>query len=137
MDLLLGGDLRYHIAKSRRFPMETTRFFIACLIHALDAVHAVEIIHRDIKPENLVFDNDGYLRLTDFGVARVMSADNSSETSGTPGYMAPEVMCRQNHGMTADYFAVGVIAYECMQGRRPYTGRNRREIRDAILTRQV
>ena len=137
MDLLLGGDLRYHIARKRKFSMEITRFFIACLIHALEAVHEAKIIHRDIKPENLVFDNQGYLRLTDFGVARILSPDNASETSGTPGYMAPEVMCRQNHGLAADYFAVGVIAYECMQGRRPYTGRSRREIRDQILTKQV
>lgn len=130
MDLLLGGDLRYHIARKRRFNEEITRFFIACLIHALEAVHAANIIHRDIKPENLVFDNDGYLRLTDFGVARILTPENASETSGTPGYMAPEVMCRQNHGLAADYFAVGVIAYECMQGRRPYVGRSRREIRE-------
>ena len=130
MDLLLGGDLRYHIAIKRRFSEDITRFFIACLVHALESVHAANIIHRDIKPENLVFDNDGYLRLTDFGVARILTPDNASETSGTPGYMAPEVMCRQNHGLAADYFAVGVIAYECMQGRRPYVGRSRREIRE-------
>lgn len=137
MDLLLGGDLRYHIARKRIFPMEITQFFVACLVHALDAVHAAKIIHRDIKPENLVFDNEGYLRLTDFGVARILSKDNASETSGTPGYMAPEVMCRQNHGLVADYFAVGVIAYECMLGKRPYQGRTRRDIRDAILTKQI
>lgn len=137
MDLLLGGDLRYHIARKRRFSMETTQFFIACLIHALEAVHDAQIIHRDIKPENLVFDNEGYLRLTDFGVARILSPDNASETSGTPGYMAPEVMCRHNHGLAADYFAVGVIGYECMMGRRPYIGRSRKEIRDQILTKQV
>ncbi len=117
--------------------MEITRFFIACLIHALEAVHAQFIIHRDIKPENLVFDNEGYLRLTDFGVARILSPDNASETSGTPGYMAPEVMCRQNHGLAADYFAVGVIAYECMMGERPYKGRTRKDIRDQILCRQA
>ena len=86
-------------------------------------------LHRDIKPENLVFEQDGYLRLTDFGIARYWSPDNASETSGTPGYMAPEVMCRQNHGVAADYFAVGVIAYECMNGRRPYVGKTRSEIR--------
>lgn len=51
--------------------------------------------------------------------------------------MAPEVMCRQNHGVAADYFAVGVIAYECMNGRRPYIGKTRREIREQILARQV
>jgi serine/threonine protein kinase len=59
----------------------------------------------------------GYLRITDFGIARVWTPENSHDTSGTPGYMAPEVMCRQNHGVAADYFAVGVIAYECMLGK--------------------
>lgn len=93
------------------------------------------MIHRDIKPENLVFDNVGYLRLTDFGVACNLRPDNSAETSGTPGYMAPEVMCRKNHGLAADYFAVGVIAYECMLGRRPYVGKSRREIREQILSK--
>ena len=137
MDLLLGGDLRYHIARQRRFTEEQTKFFIACLVQALETVHGCGIIHRDIKPENLVFEQDGYLRLTDFGIARYWSPDNASETSGTPGYMAPEVMCRQNHGVAADYFAVGVIAYECMNGRRPYVGKSRRELRDQILARHV
>lgn len=137
MDLLLGGDLRYHIARQRRFTEEQTKFFIACLVQSLETVHGCGIIHRDIKPENLVFEQDGYLRLTDFGIARYWSPDNASETSGTPGYMAPEVMCRQNHGVAADYFAVGVIAYECMNGRRPYVGKTRGEIRNHILSAQV
>ena len=94
MDLLLGGDLRYHIARKRKFTEVETKFFICCLLQALEVVHNCGIIHRDIKPENLVFDSDGYLRLTDFGIARYWSPDNASETSGTPGYMAPEVMCR-------------------------------------------
>ena len=137
MDLLLGGDLRYHIARRRQFSEEVTKFLIACLLHALEAVHSVNVIHRDIKPENLLLDNQGYLRLTDFGVACNARQDNSGETSGTPGYMAPEVMLRKNHGLAADYFAVGVIAYECMLGHRPYVGKNRREIRDQILSRQA
>jgi serine/threonine protein kinase len=70
----------------------------------LEYIHNKNIIHRDIKPENLVFDEDGYLRITDFGIARVWRPENSQDTSGTPGYMgkiitffiylAPEVMCR-------------------------------------------
>jgi serine/threonine protein kinase len=70
-------------------------------------------------------------------VAREWKLENSAETSGTPGYMAPEVMCRQNHSFCADYFAVGVIAYELVMGRRPYVGKSRKEIRDEILARQV
>ena len=54
----------------------------------------------------------GYVALTDFGVAKLYQKENSSETSGTPGYMAPEVMCAQNHTIAVDYFALGVIGYE-------------------------
>ncbi len=58
-----------------------------------------------------MFDDQGYLRVTDLGIARKLKPNNSSDTSGTPGYMAPEVMCRQDHGFAVDYYAVGVIAY--------------------------
>jgi serum/glucocorticoid-regulated kinase 2 len=144
MDLLLGGDLRYHLSRHRRFDEHKTckknktnsvEFFIACILVALEVIHGYLIIHRDIKPENLVFDNDGYLRLTDFGISRYWTEKNAEETSGTPGYMAPEVIVRTAHGLTADYFALGVIAYECMNGRRPYIGKNRKEIRDLILAK--
>ena len=116
-DLLNGGDLRFLFARHRRFSEEQTRFFIACILVSLEYIHNKSILHRDIKPENLVFDERGYLRVTDFGIARIWNPDNAKETSGTPGYMAPEVMCRQNHGVAVDYFAVGVIAYECMMGK--------------------
>ena len=65
----------------------------------------------------MVIDDKGYVRITDFGIAKLFSRDNSSETSGTPGYMAPEVMCAQNHTYVVDYFALGVFGYEFMNGR--------------------
>eukprot|EP00349_Pseudokeronopsis_sp_Brazil_P000446 CAMPEP_0202964988 /NCGR_PEP_ID=MMETSP1396-20130829/9112_1 /ASSEMBLY_ACC=CAM_ASM_000872 /TAXON_ID= /ORGANISM="Pseudokeronopsis sp., Strain Brazil" /LENGTH=83 /DNA_ID=CAMNT_0049687559 /DNA_START=457 /DNA_END=708 /DNA_ORIENTATION=- len=82
-------------------------------------------------------DSDGYLRITDLGIARAYHKENYQDTSGTPGYMAPEVMLRQNHSYEVDFFAVGVIGYELMNGRRPYNGKNRKEIRDAIFAKQV
>lgn len=127
--------MRYHISRVRRFTEEQTRFFVGCVVAALEYVHGNSVIHRDIKPENLVFQSNGYLRVTDFGIARIWTPDNSRETSGTPGYMAPEVMCRSNHGVAVDYFALGVIAYECMMGRRPYVGKSRKEIRDHIFSK--
>lgn len=107
------------------------------MILALEDIHSKGVLHRDIKPENIVFDSNGYLRLTDFGISRFQKKENSSETSGTPGYMAPEVICRQNHGPECDYFAVGVIAYELVTGTRPYKGINRKEIRDNMLSKQA
>ena len=100
---------------------------IACLIQALEDVHAQNIIHKDVKPENLVFDRDGYLRLTDFGLSRPLVQANYRSDAGTFGYMAPEVVLKQNHGKVSDVFAIGVIVHELMFGRRPYTCRNDRE----------
>ena len=110
---------------------------MANIIIALEYLHEHKIIHRDLKPQNLVFDSEGYLKLTDLGVSRELRDDNQQDTSGTPGYMAPQVMIRRPHTYTADYFALGVIAYELMIGQRPYIGANRKEIKDQILARQV
>ena len=137
MDLLTGGDLRYHLCKLRLFSEEEAKFFIACLLLGLEYIHGNNIIHRDIKPENLVFDEKGYLRITDFGVAKIRKEDNSSETSGTPGYMAPEVLMAQNHSFPVDFFAIGVMGYEFMLGQRPYIGKNRKEIKQLVLRKQA
>ena len=137
LDLKNGGDLMYHISRTKKFSEIQVRFFIACITNGLNYIHNNGILHRDIKPENLVFDEKGYLHITDFGIARIWTPENSKDTSGTPGYMAPEVIFRQNHDIAADYFAVGVILYELMIGRRPYIGRDRKEIRDHILSKQA
>ena len=134
MDLLTGGDLRYHCSRYRSFSEEQTRFFLACIIHSLSYIHKNKVIHRDIKPENLVLDDKGYVHITDFGIAKINMPDNSSETSGTPGYMCPEVMNRKNHSFPADYFSIGVIGYEFMMGRRPYRGRGRKEIKEQMIS---
>ena len=137
MDLLSGGDLRYHISIHKKFSEEQTRFFICGITLSLEYIHSNNIIHRDIKPENLVLDENGYIRLTDFGIAKINMPDNSSETSGTPGYMSPEVMQSLNHSFPVDYFALGVIGYEFMKGERPYSGRNRKEIKEQIMSIQA
>ena len=137
MDLLSGGDLRYHISIHKKFSEEQTRFFICGIILSLEYIHSKGIIHRDIKPENLVLDAKGYVRLTDFGIAKKIKEDNSNESSGTPGYMSPEVLNSKNHSFPADYFALGVIGYEFKKGERPYKGKNRKEIKDKINKEQI
>ena len=137
MDYLKGGDLRFHLTRHIKFSEEQSRFFICNIITALEYIHSKNIIHRDIKPENLVLEEQGYARLTDFGIARKNKDGNKGDTSGTPGYMAPEVMRGGSHSFEVDFFAIGIIGYEFMKGKRPYNGKNRKEIRDQILMKQI
>ena len=107
------------------------------MIQALEDVHAQNIIHKDVKPANLVFDRDGYLRLTDFGVSRPQLPNNYRSDAGTFGYMAPEVVCKQNHGKVSDVFAIGIIVYEIMLGKRPYTQKSREEYKKEVQSFQA
>ena len=129
MDNMTGGDFRFHLIKNRRFSEEQTKFFTVCILTALEHIHKNGIIHRDIKPENLIFDSQGYLHLTDFGIAKPYRVENAKDTSGTPGYMSPEILARKNHSYSVDYYAVGIIIHECIMGKRPYTGRTRKDFR--------
>ena len=137
MDYLKGGDLRFHLTRHIRFSEEQTRFFICNIITALEYIHSKNIIHRDIKPENLVLEEEGYVRITDFGIAKKSKDNNKGDTSGTPGYMAPEVMRGAVHSFEVDFFAIGIIGYEFMKGKRPYAGKSRKEIREEMLMKQI
>ncbi|CAG9336240.1 unnamed protein product [Blepharisma stoltei] len=137
MDYVPGGDLRYHLIKNERFTEKQTKFFVACIVTGLEYIHLNGIIHRDIKPENLVLDSRGYVKIADFGIAKRIGPWLERESSGTPGYMAPEVMCSKMHGFAADFFALGAVTFEFMTGYRPYWGRNRRELKDIMLSQQV
>ena len=70
----------------------TLEFMMACMIVGLEYMHNNGVIHRDIKPENIVMDEHGYVRITDLGIARIWSPENSQDTSGTPGYMGKQLL---------------------------------------------
>jgi len=137
MEILQGGNLRYHLSLKKRFNENQIKFLIGCIMIGLKYIHSQNILHRDIKPENLVFDKNGYLRITDFGIAKHYVVNNKKDTSGTIGYLAPEVLCNVNHNFSIDYYAVGIITYELMFGHRPYIGKNKHEVKQLILTRQA
>ena len=137
IDLLNGGDLRYHLFHKRSFNEKQSKFFISCVLLGLEYCHSNLIIHRDIKPENIILDSEGYAHITDFGIAKMQQPNNAKETSGTPGYMAPEVLFGKNHTVVVDYFACGVMCYEFMKGEKPYKGKNRKEIKDKIKEKEI
>ena len=138
LDYLSGGDLRYYICKHNIFTEKETKFIISNIILSLEYIHSNHIIHRDIKPENLVFDSKGYLHLTDFGIAyEHHENDILINSSGTPGYMAPEVLIKKPHSFEVDFYALGIIIFELVYGKRPYNGKTRKEIRDQVISREV
>jgi serine/threonine protein kinase len=138
MDYLSGGDLRYHICRRDYFTENETKFIAACITLSLNYIHEKNVIHRDLKPENLVFGADGYLHLTDFGIAmEYHKGQDVVSASGTPGYMAPEAIINKPHDFCVDYFALGVIIYELMIGERPYQGKNRKEIKEQMFTLEI
>ena len=141
MDLLLGGDMRYHINKkavyNRKKDENQLKFIAGCALVGLNYIHENQIIHKDIKPENLVFDSKGYIHITDFGISKIYHPDNGKENSGTPGYMAPEVLFNRDHDYCVDYFSLGVILYELLMGKRPYHGHSKKDLRKDIVSRQA
>ena len=136
-DYFPQGDLRYQLIHNKTYTERQVKFIIANILLSLEYIHINNIIHRDIKPENILIDEKGYLAITDFGIARFKKEENSNEKSGTPGYMAPEVLFAKNHGFCVDFFALGVIGYELIFGTRPYTNIQRKALQQEIFCKEA
>ncbi|MGH0134532.1 UNVERIFIED_CONTAM: hypothetical protein FKN15_054424 [Acipenser sinensis] len=126
VDLLLGGDLRYHLQQNVHFTEETVKMYICELSLALYYLQCCHIIHRDIKPDNILLDEHGHVHITDFNIATVLK-DSAKATSmaGTKPYMAPEVFHSFMEGgpgysYPVDWWSLGITAYELLRGWRPY-----------------
>ena len=137
MDLITGKDLRYHLSKEKKFSAEVSKFFLACTILGLEYIHYNNILHRDIKPDNLVLDKNGYVKITDFGISREIGKLQKDESSGTPGYMAPEVMCGKPHNIDSDYYCLGMMAYEFMKGVRPFVCKSNLELKKKVMENDI
>ena len=93
LDLMPGGDLRYHMNRRNFTEQETSNqynkieFITGCIIIGLEYLHTNNVLHRDLKPENILIDENGYARITDLGIARIWKSENSQDTSGTLSYM--------------------------------------------------
>ena len=129
MDLVEGGDLRNYIYHKKFLNEEKTKFLAANIIIALEYIHSNKIIHRDLKPENLLINENGYLKLSDFGFSQNLNKlSYGMNTPGTGAYIAPEVLLGGVQGCFQDFYSLGIILYEFMKGVRPYLTVNRLEI---------
>ena len=138
LDYLPGGDLRYYLSKKTKFNESQIKFIITNLLLSLKYIHNNNVIHRDIKPENLVYDDRGYIHLTDFGISRkIKNGKNILDKSGTPGYISPEVLLNKPQNFCSDFFSVGVICYELLLNKKPFKGKNKKEVAENILYKNI
>eukprot|EP00495_Collosphaeridae_sp_1-RS-2012_P000133 TRINITY_DN0_c4_g1_i11.p1 TRINITY_DN0_c4_g1~~TRINITY_DN0_c4_g1_i11.p1 ORF type:complete len:710 (+),score=129.25 TRINITY_DN0_c4_g1_i11:306-2435(+) len=119
LDVCLGGELFTILRKMRSFDESTARFFAGCVTEAFDYMHTLDVIYRDLKPENLVLDSTGYLKITDFGFAKVVP-NKTFTLCGTPDYLAPEIVTGQGHGKPVDWWTLGVLIYEMIASYPPF-----------------
>ena len=98
---------------------QETVFYIAILFVALDYLNSRNICHRDLKPDNIIIDENGYLKIIDFGNSVMLNGFTNTMT-GTPHYMAPEILLRGGYGFSCDYWSIGIIAYETYYGKYPF-----------------
>ena len=138
LQLLTGGDLRYHLTNYIYSFTETQlKFLLSNIILGLQYICSKKIIHRDLKPENIIFDDKGYALITDFGIAWSTEEDNEGDNSGTPSYMAPETLFGLDQSYCVDYYSLGVIGYEIIMGKTPYEGNSRREIKKQMQEKDI
>jgi len=137
MELVNGKSLFHHMQSEARFGLKEVGEIVRQLLDGLGYAHAQGVVHRDIKPSNILINDDGRLKLTDFGIARIDSSTLTQvgEIMGSPGYMSPEQFLGTDIDPRGDIYSVGVIAYELLAARRPFTGNNAEVMRQALNER--
>ena len=111
--------------KNSLYNIKMLKFYIACLLIILSYLNSKQICHRDLKPDNIVIDEKGYLKLIDFGTS-IELKDFTNTITGTPHYIAPEILTGKGYGLSCDYWSVGIIAHEIYYGMYPF-GKNAKD----------
>ena len=126
MEFIQGEDLKHHLDGGKRYSFEQSLRMVGELLSALEYAHRQNIVHRDVKPANLLIEADGRVKLSDFGVARIQDSSEATRTQGsmvgTLKYMSPEQLQGQPMDARADLFAVGIVLYQLLTGKRPFDG---------------
>ena len=120
LELINGGELFTYLRSVGRFPVDQARVYIAQIISIFEYLHSKNIIYRDLKPENILIHKSGYLKLTDFGFAKIVEG-RTYTLCGTPEYLAPEIILNKGHGKPVDWWTCGILLYEMIAGIDPFS----------------
>lgn len=135
MEFMPGGELFYHLSRLRRFSEDTARFYIAEVIMGIEYLHSKNIIYRDLKPENILLGLDGHIKLTDFGLSKIVEENNFKTRTicGTPEYQAPEIIMNSEYDKAVDFWSIGCLMYELISGLPPFQDNDRNVLKNKIL----
>ncbi|XP_035231916.1 uncharacterized protein LOC118203737 isoform X3 [Stegodyphus dumicola] len=131
MEYLNGGDLMFHIQQSKKFPEQRAMFYGAEIVSALKFLHKRGIVYRDIKLDNVMLDEQGHVRLVDFGMCQCRIYKEECmpfNFCGTPQYICPEIILGQKYNQSVDWWSFGVLLYEMITGRSPFYGTDEDEL---------
>uniref|UniRef100_A0A7N6FAB2 Protein kinase C n=1 Tax=Anabas testudineus TaxID=64144 RepID=A0A7N6FAB2_ANATE len=139
MEFVNGGDLMFHIQKSRKFEEPRARFYTAEITSALMFLHSKGIIYRDLKLDNVLLDKDGHCKLADFGMCKegIFEGVATGTFCGTPDYIAPEILQEMLYGPSVDWWALGVLLYEMLSGHAPFEAENEDDLFESILNEEI
>jgi serine/threonine-protein kinase len=124
MELLEGTDLAAFAMKENKLPIKEVMRIIRAVADGLDYAHGKGVVHRDIKPANIMLLKNGEIKITDFGIARVVatSTTQTGTVLGTPSYMSPEQVLGKKVDGRSDLFSLGAVSYELFSGEKPFSG---------------
>ncbi|BCR85510.1 AGC family serine/threonine-protein kinase [Aspergillus chevalieri] len=141
LEYALGGELFTHLAMERMFDEDMAAFYMAEMVLALEHLHQnVGVIYRDLKPENCLLDREGHLLLTDFGLSKIVAADEDGRCNsslGTIEYMAPEVIQGKSYGKACDWWSLGALGYDLLTGSPPFKANNNAKLQEKILKQKL
>jgi len=136
LEYVPGGELFTLLRRETRFKNDIAVFFAAQLVLAFEYMHSQDIIYRDLKPENILLGGDGYVKVCDFGFAKLCT-DRAWTLCGTPEYIAPEIITQKGHNHAVDWWALGVLIYEMIAGYPPFYDETHFGIYQQILSGKV
>ncbi|KAJ7961064.1 Serine/threonine-protein kinase [Quillaja saponaria] len=138
LDFVNGGHLFFQLYNQGLFREDLARIYAAEIVSAVSHLHENGIMHRDLKPENILVDADGHVMLTDFGLAKQFEENTRSNSlCGTVEYMSPEIILGKGHDKVSDWWSVGILLFEMLTGKPPFTGGNRWKIQQKIVKDKI